>query len=158
MHHVRRMVASALLLWLASACYRYHDVPADALQPGARIRARLSAAEAQQLTEQLGAPRRVLEGQVIAADATAVTIEVPSSLDPSTATAGFRQRVSVPPGSIVELQARELDRMKTVGLIAAGAAAVVAAALAIDGGLLGGGGDKNGGEANVIIGRIVLPR
>lgn len=156
---IARVLSAAILAALASGCYRYSDVTADALRPGARVRARISAAEAQQLSQQLGSERRVLEGEVVAADASAVTMAIRSDLEPSSTTSLLRQRVAIAPSAILELQVRELDRARTAGVVAAGVAAVAVAALAIEGGVFGGGNEKPNNEANLIpIIRLPLPR
>lgn len=160
MNSFRSTLVLALLTLLAGGCYRYRDVTADALRPGTRVRTRISAVEAQQLARQLGSERRVLDGEVVAADASAVMLEVQSSGEPTMGGSALRQRVSIVPGSILEIQVRELDRLRTAGAVAAGLAAAAAAAFAIDGGLLGGGNDKPGPDENIMIpiGRLRLPR
>ena len=159
MHNVRQFALVALLVTLAGGCYRYRDVSVDSLRPGDRVRARVSTAEAEQLSQQLGSIRRVLDGEVVAADASAVTMAVRADLQPSSAASLLRQRVSLDPGSIVELQVRELDGARTAGVVAAGVAVAAVAALAIEGGVFGGGNEKPGNEANRIpIIRLPLPR
>lgn len=159
MYRTVRALIVGLLATLASGCYRYGDVTADALRPGARVRARISAAEAEQLAQQLGSVRRVLEGEVVAADASAVTVAVQADIQPGSMGSALRQRVALAPASILEVQVRELDRARTVGAVAAGAALVAVAALAIEGGVFGGGNEKPINEANRIpIIRVPLPR
>lgn len=123
MPHVRQVVAVALLAALAG-CYSYTAVPVESAPIGADVRARISAAEGERLSEVLGSEDRTLEGQLVERQdggilMTVATVPVVSGVSVERG----RQRVVVPRGGLLALEVRRLDRPKTIGVIAIAAAA-----------------------------------
>lgn len=140
------------LAMAASGCYSHAAVRPENVQPGALVQARITAARAEQLTDELGRESRVLRGRIVGEEGGGILLQVPAL----TGAGGPRleQRVLLPAPEIVELELRTLDRGRTAGL---------AALLAAAGGYVllqqfrsGGkddppGGDKPGGGNQVIL-------
>lgn len=106
------------LIALLAGCYSHAPVrPADA-PAGASVRARVSATQAEALGALLGREDRVLHGRVVGpGDGGSLLLQVPAA--GSGAGTRLEQRVALPPGEIVELEVRTLDRLRTGGLVGA---------------------------------------
>jgi hypothetical protein len=141
------------ILTLSAACYRYTPASVDAVPPDTDVRARLSAAEADRLSEYMPAESRVLEGKVLERNGDSILLLVPvlSELRGNRVQT-LHQRLEVSRSGIVDLELRQLDRGKT-GLIMAGGVAAVAAVV-VNSVILGASSDRdrpgNGGSELVI--------
>lgn len=126
---MRRTLIVALPL--LAACYRYAPADQGLLQPGTDVRARITAAAAEQIEPLLGTTdARVLTGVVVNAGADTLLVEVPTAARSNVGNqvVTLKQRVSVPRTSIIEIETRELDKMRT-GMIVGPAAAIAVALL-----------------------------
>lgn len=134
-----RSVSCTALLFALPACYSYVPVELDALNPGAELRARLSAVEAERLSEMLPVVDRVLEGRVLEGDGEAVLLLVPVA---TRQTGGglqtLNQRLRLGRDQVVEVELKRLDRWRTGLLVTTGAVVVgVLAARILEGGRSG---------------------
>jgi hypothetical protein len=135
-------------LSFATACYTYAPIDGVRAQPGTNIRARVSAATAEQIEPLLGVEdARQLRGLVIANGGDTLIVQVPTTVRTPVGSTmhTLQQRVSIPRAGILELEESRLDRTRTTALAVAGVAAVatVVARIAIkgrSGGPPGGGG------------------
>jgi hypothetical protein len=113
----------------AGACYSYTAVRPDALEPGEEIRARVTAEQAERLEELLQRRPRVLEGRFVEQDGRGLLLDVPTTS--RTGRGGMEvlhQRIILVPDAVVELERKQLDRLRTGGVLL-GAAAVAGYAL-----------------------------
>lgn len=149
-----------IAVWLigASGCYAY--VPADPgeVPAGAAVRARITAPEAERLSEVLGRQDRVLDGRLLGQGPAGILLEVPSVAEaeglPSTR---LNQRITLSPAQVNEIEVRRLDRLRTAGLVAGGvvaAAALVSTAFGTESGAPISGPGKGGGD--MWVGRILV--
>lgn len=115
-----------LVLLAVAGCYTYAPIDPSTLTPGASVRARVSATQAQQLEPLLGVPdARLLNGTIIQAGDTLI-IEVPSVVQAEVGSSvqTLHQRVSVPRPALLEVETRTLDRFKTY-MVAGVAGAII---------------------------------
>ena len=143
----------ALLLCLATGCYRYTPTTAGAPAPGAEVRLALTQAGSASLAPVLGRGTVAVEGRVAIATDTSYVLAVAATLKPvddgtasTSRTVWAGESVSVPRTAVASTEGRTLDRARTTTLLTAGA---VAAALAVKLivhtlGSGGGGGDTGG--------------
>lgn len=116
--HLRPVLISVFPL--LAACYTYAPIDLASVPPGSSVRARVSGATADQLEPLLGIPdARLLNGIVIESRADTMILEVPTVLrtDVGGATQTLHQRVSIPRSGLLELEARKLDRFRTVAVV-----------------------------------------
>lgn len=150
--------AWCVLLAALSGCYSYTAVSPDDVHPGATVRARITAAEAERVGEVIGRDTRVLEGELVEREPESVLLEVTSgSSMPGTQPQRFRQRLRLQRPALVEMEVRRLDSWRTAGVVAAAgvvAGYVIAAAFG-DG--LGLPGSNKGGEDNNRLPLLVVP-
>ena len=129
MPRLRPIVAVALLAALAG-CYSYTTVPVESAPIGADVRARISAAEGERLSEVLGSEDRTLEGQLVDRQDGGILMTVATApVVSGVSVERGRQRVAVPREGLLALEVRRLDRPKTIGVIAVAAAAATYVAL-----------------------------
>lgn len=109
-----RLLALVPVLAL-QACYTHTVVQPGQVAPGSSVQARISAAEAERLGPALGAESRLLRGEVVDVETEGVMLEVGRR-----ASSGqwLTQRVTIPRSELLEMEIRELDRVRTYGLIA----------------------------------------
>ncbi len=107
----------AVSLAVLPGCYSYSYLPADQISPGKIVRARLTAAEAEKHQTVLRQNDRVFQGTIISETPEAFLLQVPVA----TGQSGERlnQRITVPMSQLLEIEVRNLDRLKTVGVVAA---------------------------------------
>lgn len=133
---------SQLILLLAvcllpAGCYSYRVAQLDEVQPGAGLRLRISAAEAERLAELRLREDRLVTGTLVSDGDTQVIVD--TEIGVNDATRGMRaltQRITIPLAEVREVELRRLDPVKTgalLGGVAVGVGIAVAAAL--------GGGD-----------------
>ncbi len=143
------MNRSVLLIALLAltGCYSYSLAPVESVTPGSRVRARVSAAEAERLGEIIGREDRLLEGRVVSGNDDGLLLDVPSAvITAGTAVQWMNQRIELAPAALVELEIRRLDPWRTAGAAALiGTAVGYAAVRAFDAiGSPSGEGSKGG--------------
>ncbi len=153
-------VGLALTLLATAACYSYQPIAYEQVQPGTRVRARLTPQESQRLAEYIGYTSRDLDGQVVGHDDGSLLLEVPGrTAQQGAEVRRFVQRVDIPQSSLVEIEERRLNRTKT--FVAIGGAAAVATYVVISQFVSTGSGrgDGKGGpnNARVPLLRLTFP-
>lgn len=120
MRQPTRFLLLACMPAVLAACYSYTAVPITSVPVGTAVRARVSGAVADSLSQQLGHEEdRVVNGQLLATQGDAVLLSVPSvSASRDGSLTRTYQRVMVPQAGITEFEVRRLDRWKTGGLVA----------------------------------------
>jgi len=147
---LRRRTRVALLLCLATGCYRYVPLTPGATPRDAEVRFGLTQAGAAALTPILGRGTIAVEGRVAAVTDTAYVVSMSATLKPAengndrTVWAG--EMVSIPRASIASAESRTLDRGRTTTLFGVGAvaAAIVVKLVVHTLGSGGSGGDTGG--------------
>jgi hypothetical protein len=152
MNRVLRWVA-ALVCLAASACYSYAPVQLAEVTPGTQARARITAEEVARVSQSLGRPDRLLEGEVLETGPDRLLLAVPVTTGGGGLTQRqYHQRIELSRAGLVELEQRRFSAWKTGLVIGAGAilagAAIGAAFAAIND---SEGNEKPGPE------RIVVP-
>lgn len=143
-----RAAALGAALWALSACYSYTAASPAGARVGERVRARVSAAEADRLEPTLGQSGRTIEGDLLeqADSSIALGVALPYQLDATTMASRAQQRVVIPRAELQELELRRLDKLRTSLLVGVGVAGVVAIAASKGSSLFGGSGA--GGSPN----------
>ena len=119
-----------VVLPFLAACYTHAPIEPNELRSRTSIRARVNAATAEQLEPLLGVSNaRVLNGVVITTSPDTLIVEVPTGVrtEIGSSVQTLNQRVAIPRASIVELETRRIDRLRT-GLVV-GSASLLAGAL-----------------------------
>jgi hypothetical protein len=109
-----------------AACYTYAPIESATVQPGMSVRARISAATAEQIEPLLGTTdARSLSGVVVGNARDTLIMEVPTTAKTLVGRSmqTLKQRVTIPRSAVLELEQSRLDRVRTTAV--AGAAAVV---------------------------------
>ena len=143
-----------LLAGLLASCYRYVPVGGP-VAPGGHVRLALHTPTSPELTRVLGAEVVAVEGQLLRASDTELTLAVTATLKPPLGTASPAPRravwageqVVIPAAAVSGMELRSLDRGRTTRLAAISAVAAVVAVrliVAVAGGG-GSGGDDGGG-------------
>jgi hypothetical protein len=122
-------LALGTVLLVASGCFSYQPTRLESVEPGSSIRVRVSAEEAERLISVGLGERRLVDGTLVrnGVDGLMLDADVTTASSPGGRRA-LVQRVSIPTGEILEVEQRELDRVRT-GLAAGGLTAVVAAVI-----------------------------
>jgi len=142
-----RRASWTVLLAALPACYGYAPVEPATLSPGAELRARLSAVEAERLADVLPGVDRLVEGRVLEADGEGFLLLVPvAQRQAGSSLQTLNQRVRLSRDQVIEVELKRVDRLRTGLLIAAGAVATgLLAARILEGGRIEraepGGGD-----------------
>lgn len=154
MYHRSFLLVGLLAL---CGCYSYAMTPLESATPGERVRARVSAVEAERLSEILGREDRLLEGRVVSTGGGGLLLDVSSAVTTAgTAVQWMNQRVEVTPAALLELEVRRLDPWRTAGAAAlVGGAIGFAAVRAFDAVGSGSSEGSKGGSDNFI--GITLP-
>lgn len=134
MKHARRSRAarvvggSILLLATAAACHSYRPMIDEAPAPGDDVRIQVASETAAQLTERVGQPVRRVRGTVLdSGPGEGLTVDVGwGALYAGTPLEGRRDTITFRPDEVLEVDRRELSRLRT-GLLGAGAMAAVVA-------------------------------
>lgn len=158
---VRRLLILPMLTM--AGCHTFQPVSYDQIQPGQKIRARVSGQWADSLDALLQRDSRVVEGIVVDKPGSALLLEV--AVQNELRGMEFQtlsQRVMIPRDGFLELEIKELDQRRTYGAIALGGAVVgafVIQQLSKDsgGGTIPGGGGPNEARISRSIFRIPLP-
>ncbi len=140
--HLRHLLLAAGLA-AAQGCYSYVPTRLESIEPGQAVRLRLSADEAERLAEIRLTDLRTMDAVVVEQGGDRMLVETTvGRLDPMQGTRPLTQRVDVPLGGILEVEARQRDNVKTgafVGSIGVAVGVGIAAALR-------GGFGQNSGE------------
>ena len=149
---LRKEIRVALLLCLATGCYRYVALPAAPARD-ADVRFQLTPAGSASLTPVLGRGTMAVEGRVAALTDTAYVLAVSATLKPTedgnnsaARTVWAGEMVTIPRASVASAENRTLDRGHTAGIFAvsAVAAAIVVKLVVHTLGSGGSGGDTGG--------------
>jgi len=126
-----RLFALLPLVPLLAGCHTFAPGTLDQAQAEERVRFRISATEAERLEELLELQdARTLEGIYLGRRGEDVLIDMTISSEArGIRMESVRQRVDIPASSILDVEVRELDRVRT-GIVAAGGIAGIAAAIA----------------------------
>lgn len=146
------MRAHRVLLVMLTAglagCYAYVPSSPQEVQPGQSIRLRLTPEEAASLQDLRLTNPRLLEGTLLESGSAGWVLEAMVGGGPVQAGAASRtlvQRVSVPSSGVLEVELKELDKVRT-GLLVGGGGAVLLAVIAKAG---GGSGTEDGPGTDV---------
>ena len=124
-----RFMLLVSLAGLLTGCYTYTPIESTALLPDAKVRARISAVEADRLREYLPNSDRLLEGVVIGTDTGSVVLQVPAMTRETTGGLQvLHQRVSISRAGILELESKQLNRARTglvIGVLGTAAAVMI---------------------------------
>ncbi|MGI9629054.1 MAG: hypothetical protein ACR2QM_19640 [Longimicrobiales bacterium] len=120
-----RTLFAVVLFPLLGGCYSYTPSALGDLSAGDEVRARLTAAQFDELEEHIPGGDRVVEGEVVEVGASRMLLEVPVN----TAVQGIRvqslkQRFEIPADGMADVELRTLDRRRTYGLSAVGVAVI----------------------------------
>ncbi len=131
---VRNRACCLLALFLIASlggCYTYTVVPVEQVPIGADVRARISGAEADRLTQELGSEQdRVVAGELAEKQESDILLSVPRSVQHSSGpNTTVYQRVTIQKSSLFDVEVRRLDKWKTTGLLAVAAALVSVVAI-----------------------------
>ncbi len=138
-----------LFLLGVAGCQTFQPTSFDRVSPGERVRARVNSAWADSLDALLQRDGRVVEGTVVEKPDGALLLEVPVQSElRGIEFQTINQRVRIPESAFVELELRELDRGRTLG-VAALAGAIVAAFVVQQLSKESGGGTIPGGGGPV---------
>ena len=156
---MKNMKRVALSMLLASSsvmggCYAHTPVEIGELSPGDAVRLRLTATEADRLEQEVQITERVFRAQVVESEASELLVRVP--VRTSARLGGeLYNRISLTPEQLVEIELRELDGVRTAGMVVVAAAVVTAAAFAAFEAISAGDGDgKEPGEPSQGVIRI----
>lgn len=126
MRSLRRAVLGVVLL--ATGCYQYIPGRPASVAPGTQVRVRVSPdyVDRLRLAEVLASTENVVAGRVTpeTGDTLHLLVAVPAAGGPQMSGPRLNQRLALPPGSVLELEVRRVDRRRTALLVAAGAAFV----------------------------------
>lgn len=153
---LQRLCALVVLALLGgSACYSYRTVSLDAVQARAEVRARLTEPQLQALRDVMPNGDRVIEATVLDKQTDQLLLLVPVASELRGARVQtMNQRITVPRSGFMELEVRELDRLRTGIALAAGGAVLgfVVVNIISDAVNPGSGGPPGGG------GELLVPR
>lgn len=125
---MRRLLLT--LLPLCAGCYSYAPIEPAVALPGTSVRARISGAAAEKLVPIFGsANARLMSGKLIENGSTGMILEVPTVVTTGVGTSveTLHQRVSIARTDLIELETRQVDRLRT-GALLSGAALIVGSA------------------------------
>ena len=120
-----------VLTGVLGGCYSHRPVTLDEVTAGDDIRVRVTAREMDRLEAEVPLPDRVFRGTVVGAESgLLLQVPVPGSEAGPTSAGPLFNRIRVAPDGLVEVEVRELDRVRTFGLVAAAAAVATAVGIA----------------------------
>ena len=139
--------ALAALLVLSAGCYRYRDARPAELAAGAHAAVALTDTGSAMLAPAVGPRAARIEGRVISAEPSGVTLAVSSIVrGPHQAESWPRESVRVPMSAVQRFQVRQLDRKRSVIFAGVTMLGLVATRAVIDANSGGGGGRSGGGQ------------
>lgn len=110
------------LVPVLAACYTYAPIESATVQPGMSVRARISAATAEQIEPLLGTTdARLLSGVVVGNLRDTLTMEVPTTARTLVGRSmqTLKQRVTIPRSAVLDLEQSTLDRVRTTAVASA---------------------------------------
>ena len=125
MSKIRRSLLS--ILPLLAGCYTYARMEPAAIRAGTTVRARVSSAAAERLAPLLGTTdTRLITGTLIDNGPDTMIVEVPTVMraEVGSSMRTLHQRVSISRAELLEIETRQLDRLRT-GAVAGSAAIIV---------------------------------
>ena len=115
------MLAVLALSPVLGSCYTYTGSSLGELTDGDEVRARLTAAQFDELEEHLPGRDRVLDGEVIEVGPQRLLLEVPvTSSVQGIRVQSLNQRIEISADGLADVELRTLDRGRTYGLSGAG--------------------------------------
>jgi hypothetical protein len=139
----------------AAGCFSYVPVNPSEVSPGQEVRLRLTAEEAARYPDLRLRDARLMEGTLVeTTDGELVVAASIAAGDPTRGTRVLVQQVSVPRSGILEVELREIDKVRT-GLLVVGGGAIITAVIIKGGSAFGG---RDGPDGEVIEARIPLVR
>lgn len=121
--HVRRFVLAGCICLLSAGCYAYRPVDFDEVRVDSEVRVRLTARQFDELNGVLPSESRVIEGRVLEENGSSYLMLVPILAELRGARIEtIHQRLDISRSGIVEIEIREMDRLRTGIAIGAGAA------------------------------------
>jgi hypothetical protein len=143
--HVVRVVLVATSISLTAGCYRYAPVDAPGPAAGSEIRVRLTDEGAIKLGPLVGNRIEYVDGRVVSAADTALTVSVSGTTDRIGVEVSWRgEEVVLPRVAISGLERRTLDKRRSY--VAGGIAAGIVAAVGIGFNIAGNGGGPRTGS------------
>jgi hypothetical protein len=136
----------------ASGCFSYVPVDPSEVSPGQEVRLRLTAEEAARYPDLRLRDARLMEGTVVETNDGEVVVEASIGAgDPTRGARVFVQQISVPRSGILEVELREVDKVRT-GFLIVGGGAVITAVIIKSGSGFGG---RDGPDGEVIEARRI---
>jgi hypothetical protein len=151
----RRLTALVLLAcFAATGCYSYSTMSMSDVSVGTEVRARVKSAEADSVAKIMGYRSSTIEGKAMSpVGAQGLLLAVPSQAPTQTGEVRqLYQRLLLPPSTILEIEQRKLDKVKTGAVVAA--VVLVAGFIAVKSfggtGVPSSSGSKGGTNAMVV--------
>lgn len=120
-----RGLAAGVGFLLLTGCYSYTPIALESVQPPQRVRAFLSPAGAERVEPLLNEARQTINGELVEVVPEGIYLEFPSAyVQSGMRTETLTQRLLVPHAEVLGLQRRQLDRARTVSVVAVASAAV----------------------------------
>jgi hypothetical protein len=139
--------ALAALLLLSAGCYRYRDARPVELAAGAHAAVALSDTGSRLLASAVGPRAARLEGRLLSAEPSGVTLAVSSIVRaPHQEERWPQESVRVPMSAVQRLEVRRLDRKRSAIFAGVAVLGLVATRAVIDANSGGGGGRSGGGQ------------
>lgn len=151
---IRRGIAIVSLAVLANVafagCYTYRPATRAQIAPQERVRVTVTSAKQAELAEVLHRSSPSFAATYLEAGNGELLFSVPlRNPTPGMRTTTLRNRISIAPADVLQIETRELSTWRTAALVGAIAAGVsTAAAVALEGGNNTGEGGKRGGVDN----------
>jgi hypothetical protein len=125
-----RVVATASAL-LLSGCFNYVQADLGSMSPGEQIRLEVAAQGISDLASISGNSGTSVAGMLVGVDAASIRVRVPVGFTvEGVTTRALGQDVVIPRNQISDVERRELNRPRTIGMVAGGVAALLGAVFA----------------------------
>ena len=149
----RSHLACVALILCSTGCHSYQPLQLEELQPQMQVRARLTSAQAQELTDYMRGEERLIQATVLEAREESLLLLVPvARVNRGSGIETLSQRLNVPHAGLLEIELKEVDRLKSAALSAAGAALIgVILFRSLRGGSSGETGGGPGGPDDTLI-------
>lgn len=129
-----RVLTLTVLVSSLGGCFRYVPVPLEAVPPGESVRllvTRQGVSELTEVTEVEGAAPQV-QGTLLGLEESTLMLRVPvGARQEGIHTVRLEQTIRIPEGEVLQVERREVDPLKTIGLLAVGVAGGTAMILSI---------------------------
>jgi len=152
---MRRSLFTFICVLAISGCHTLRPVVVDDLVPGQTVRARITGAFADSLSPILMRDVRDFEGVVVENTGSAILMEIPVQQTLTGLTfETLSQRVQIPAAAFVDLEVKEFNRGRTIGVVALAAVAAGAFVIAQFNKQSGGGSTGGpGGPEDAVLSR-----